>query len=587
MATQQRSAVKRFWPALAILAFLWLSAFGIGLVAPATIPQFIGMTIGPPLALLLLFVWWLRTSQDPWPGRLLPVGLALAGLGLASIVGHKTIPMVIFLYGISLLSVAFVGWAFFTRHWLVKPRRWALVAAVLAACAPWTLMRSDGVDGEMHFELTSRWSPTAEERLLSDSTAGSRQGSAAGLGNSDEQLELNSPWPGFRGAQRDGVVPGLRLATDWQVSPPQELWKRPIGPGWSSFSLANGLLFTQEQRGEEEIVSAYRAATGDLVWAHSDAARFWEAMAGAGPRATPTLYDGKVYSFGATGILNALNASDGALLWSRNAAEDANAPTPDWGFSSSPLVVDGLVLVHTGGPDGKAVAAYSAATGEPRWFAPAGPLSYSSFHLTTLGGVRQLLILTGDGIRGLSPTDGAVLWQHQWPVAGGARVVQPAVTADGGVLLGTGFGMGMRRLQVARTSADWQVTESWTSKGLKPYYNDFVVHHGSVYGFDGSILSCIDLATGERQWKGGRYGNGQMLLLPDQDLLLVLSERGFVALVEAVPSGFSEVARMEAIEGKTWNHPVIAEGVLYLRNGEEMAAYRLPLAAERTTKTTG
>jgi outer membrane protein assembly factor BamB len=161
---------------------------------------------------------------------------------------------------------------------------------------------------------------------------------------------------------------------------------------------------------------------------------------------------------------------------------------------------------------------------------------------------------------------------------GGARIVQPAITADGSVLIGTGFDIGVRRIAVSFDSGGWTTEERWTSKRLKPYYNDFVVHREHVYGFDGRILACLDLASGERKWKGGRYGNGQLVLLPDQDLLLVLSERGEVALVEADPAGFSELARMSAIAGKTWNHPVLVDDVLYVRNGEEMAALRLPIA---------
>ena len=171
-----------------------------------------------------------------------------------------------------------------------------------------------------------------------------------------------------------------------------------------------------------------------------------------------------------------------------------------------------------------------------------------------------------------------MLWEHTWP---GDGIVQPALTADGDVLIGTGDamgGIGMRRLAVARGPDGWTVEERWTSNGLKPYFNDFVVHKGHAYGFDGSILACIDLADGKRKWKGGRYGNGQLVLLPDQDVLLVLSEEGELALVKATPDKFTEVARIPAIEGKTWNHPVLVGDVLLVRNGEEMAAFRLPLA---------
>ena len=192
--------------------------------------------------------------------------------------------------------------------------------------------------------------------------------------------------------------------------------------------------------------------------------------------------------------------------------------------------------------------------------------------------IPQIVLLNGAGAIGVAPGDGALLWKHEWP---GDGIVQPAVIADGDVLIGSGSGLatavGMRRVAVANGPAGWTVEERWTSIGLKPYFNDFVVHEGHAYGFDGSILACIDLTDGQRKWKGGRYGSGQLVLLPDQDLLLVVSEEGELALVGATPDQYTELARVPAIEGKTWNQPVLVGDVLLVRNGEEMAAFRLAL----------
>jgi hypothetical protein len=330
---------------------------------------------------------------------------------------------------------------------------------------------------------------------------------------------------------------------------------------------------TQEQRGGDEIVACYRLADGKIIWQHRDAVRFWESNAGAGPRATPAFHDGRIYSLGATGIVNALDARTGARLWSRNAASDTGAKLPEWGFAGSPLVMGDLVIVAASGH----LAAYEAATGTPRWFGPAGATGYSSPHLATIDGVPQVLFLSGSGLISIAPADGTVLWQHDWP---GAAILQPHVGADGTVLAATGDmmgGVGIRRLAVTRADGRWTIEERWTSSGLKPYFNDFVAHEGHAYGFDGSILACIELEAGKRKWKGGRYGHGQMILLPDQDLLLVLSEEGELALVRAAPDAYSEVARLPALEGKTWNHAVLVGDVLLVRNGEQMAAFRLTL----------
>jgi hypothetical protein len=192
----------------------------------------------------------------------------------------------------------------------------------------------------------------------------------------------------------------------------------------------------------------------------------------------------------------------------------------------------------------------------------------------TIDGVAQVLLLSEAGATSVALADGALLWEHAWP---GYPIVQPNLTADGDILMSVSDSSGTRRIAVARGPSGWTVAERWTSNGLKPYFNDFVVHNGHAYGFDGSILACIDLKDGKRVWKGGRYGNGQLLLLADQDLLLVSSEEGGLALVKATPDQFTEVARSAAIEGKTWGHPVLAGDVLLVRNGEEMAAFRLGL----------
>jgi hypothetical protein len=239
------------------------------------------------------------------------------------------------------------------------------------------------------------------------------------------------------------------------------------------------------------------------------------------------------------------------------------------------VVVGDKVIVAVSGR----LAAYGAVTGDPRWVAKTGGGSYSSPHVVTLSGEAQVVLLNGTGATSVAPGDGKVIWKHAWE---GTTILQPALTADGGVLVTTGDmsgGVGTRRLAVAPGPGGWKVDEAWTSRGLKPYYNDLVIHKGHAYGFDGGILSSIDLKEGVRKWKGGRYGHGQMLLLADQDLLLVLSEEGEVALVAATPEQFREIARFKAIEGKTWNHPVVVGSTLLVRNGEEMAAFRLSPAS--------
>src|SRR5262249_20955698 len=261
-------------------------------------------------------------------------------------------------------------------------------------------------------------------------------------------------WPGFRGPRRDGIIAGVRIETDWAKSPPVELWRRRIGPGWSSFAVAGDLLYTQEQRGGDEIVASYHARTGKPVWKHRDPVRFWESNAGAGPRATPTISSGRVYSLGATGIVNALDAASGAVAWSRNAATDTGRQVPDWGFASSPLVIDDVVVIAVAGQ----LIAYDVRTGEPRWFGSPEGGGYSSPHLATIDGVAQILLMRGRRTTSFAPTDGTVLWEHSADAT--VSIVQPALAGDGIVLIAAGDAMGgggIRRLAVAHGSAGWNV----------------------------------------------------------------------------------------------------------------------------------
>jgi outer membrane protein assembly factor BamB len=269
--------------------------------------------------------------------------------------------------------------------------------------------------------------------------------------------------------------------------------------------------------------------------------------------------------------MNVLDESTGAVVWSRNAVSDTGAKIPGWGIAGSPLVVNDVVIVAASGN----LVAYDLATGNPRWFGPKSGASYSSPQLLNIDGVPQILLLSAKGATSVALADGKLLWEHAWP---GSPIVQPNLTENGDILISVSDSSGTRRLGVAHGSSGWTVEERWTSEDLNPFFNDLVVHNGLAFGFDGSILACIDLADGKLKWKGGRYGHGQLVLLPDQNVLLVLSEAGDLALVKATPDQFTELAHFPAIKGKTWNHPVLAGDVLLVRNGEEMAAFRLSLA---------
>ncbi len=565
--TSSRTSL-RLWPGFLIVGVQWFARF----VLPAVVP---GDTVGmagvmtAAIAGPVLVLWWLLLSRAPWSQRLGGAALMVAGLAAAVPALHESMAtagqgFVYFIYAIPGVCLAFVAWAALSQRWSRGAQWLSMAAAIFVACFGWALVRTYGVTGGFDSDFAWRWAQTPEEQLLAQSS-GRASRTATVVGEAE--------WPGFRGPMRDGHVPGLRIATDWDASPPQEEWRRAVGPGWSSFAVGGGYFYTQEQRGENEVVACYDLATGEPVWMHEDPVRFWESNAGAGPRATPTLMDGRVYALGATGILNALDARDGAVVWSRDVVADTGAVIPGWGFSSSPLVVEGHVLVAAAGQ----LAAYDSSTGALAWKGEKGS-GYSSPHLLTLADQPQVVLLSSHGAQGVLPADGRVLWQHEW---GGEPIVQPAITPNGDVLVTTvevSGGAGMRRLAIDRSGDSWSFEERWMTNRLKPYFSDFVVHEGHAYGFDGSIMACIDLEDGQRKWKGGRYGHGQLVLLPDQDVMLVLSEQGDLVLVSATPDEHREIAKVSGIEGKTWNHPVLVRDRLLVRNAEEMASFRLQLA---------
>ncbi|MGH9163630.1 MAG: PQQ-binding-like beta-propeller repeat protein, partial [Vicinamibacteraceae bacterium] len=543
----------RLWPGVVAVVLQWLAWLVVPLFNAGITAGYIAV-LGGFVGGLAVVVWWLFFSRARWPDRVGALVLMVVALVATSLIIHESVRtgmmgMMFAIYAIPVLSLAFVASAVAGRHLAARSRRVVMAAAIVLASGAWTLVRTAGITGDGAPDWAWRWTKTPEERLLgrtSDESLASARDKRPALPAAVGPTTTPASWCGFRGPARDGVITGVRIETDWAVSPPAELWRRPIGPGWSSFAVQGDRLYTQEQRGKDEIVACYSAATGDVLWEHRDTARFWESNGGAGPRATPTLSNGRVYTFGATGIVNALDADDGGVVWSRNAAADTDVKVPYWGFAGSPLIVDDVVIVAVAGR----LAAYDLATGARRWLGPPGGAGYSSPHLATIDGIPHILLLTDAGVVSVAPADGAVLWEHRWP---GDGILQPALIADGDVLLATGSGLGasgivgMRRIAIAHGADGWKAHERWTSRGLKPYFNDFVVHQGHAFGFDGSILACVDLADGQRKWKGGRYGHGQLVLLSDQNLLLVLSEEGELALVDATPDQFRELARAPAL----------------------------------------
>jgi outer membrane protein assembly factor BamB len=380
-------------------------------------------------------------------------------------------------------------------------------------------------------------------------------------------------WSDFRGAQRDGRYRGPAIRTVWPAAGLAPLWKQPIGGGYASFVVARGRAFTIEQRGDQEVVAAYDVASGRELWTTGWGGEFRESMGGDGPRATPTWADGVVYALGALGELRALDDRTGGTRWRTNILADSGAANLQWGMAAAPLVVGDAVVVLPGGSSGASVLGYDLTTGQRRWSTLPDQAAYASPMLVTIGGVRQILVLTAERLVSLSVDGGTVLWAHPWPGPNGINAAQPLLVGNDRLYLSSGYGTGAAVVEVTGGASGFSVREVWRNTRMKNRFASAVLHDGIIYGLDESILAAIDAATGELKWKAGRYGYGQVLLAGDH--LIVLTEDGELALVRATPERHDERARFPVLNGKTWNPPALADGVLLIRNLAEMAAFDL------------
>jgi outer membrane protein assembly factor BamB len=560
----------RLWLPVSLVALYWAFVAVTTLLDVPAFSRFLSQSAALLVLMLVFLVWWIFNRRVPRRDRLIVLAAAVGAAVLGKVLSDKTLGPIPIVNGLPILFTAWAVWLLLARSASRGVWRAGLIAVLFLSMGVFALFRMEGLKGAGAADLRWRWSPTAEERYLAR-----RSASSVSVTTRPTAVTLRpGDWPAFRGANRDSVVRGVSIATDWQKSPPRQLWRQAIGPGWSSMTIVDGRLFTQEQRGDNEAVVCLDAATGAEVWSHLEPGRFWESLSSTGPRATPTFAGGRIFAQGATGTLLCLDAGSGQKVWSHNILTDSGAKLPDWGIASSPLVTRGMVVVFSAGQGGKALLGYRADTGDLAWTANAGLTSYSSAHPATIAGREQVLFVSDKGLVSVEPTTGKILWEYAAP-GQPPRSLQPLLVSDSQILVPLGLEAPTDLLDVAPNGDGYAVTKHWTSRNLKPSFNDFVLHDGHVYGFDGNIFTCVELKTGNRKWKKGRYGTGQVLLLADQPLLLVVSDQGQAVLVAANPNAFEELGQFQAVNGKTWNHPALAHGRLYVRNAEEIACYEL------------
>lgn len=379
-------------------------------------------------------------------------------------------------------------------------------------------------------------------------------------------------WTNYRGPNRDGLYNEMKISTNWAANGLPVLWKQPIGIGYASFVVADGRAFTIEQRRKQEVVAAYDLATGREVWKQAWNAEYTDTN-GDGPRATPTWENGRLYALGATGELRCLDGKSGAVIWGKNILSDNQAQNLPWAMAASPLIVDDKVIVLPGGSSGRSVVAYNKNTGAPVWRVLDDRQAYVSPMLVNLGGRRQILVVSATRVFGLKPEDGSLLWSHTWDTDMGINASQPIIVDRNRVFISSGYRKGAAVIEVKDGGNGFTARTIWENINMKNKFNSSVLHEGHIYGLDEGILTCVDVNTGERKWKGGRYGYGQLLLANGH--LIIISDAGELVLVKATPEQHTEVARFAALEGKTWNYPALAGGRLLVRNAAQMACFNI------------
>ncbi len=402
-------------------------------------------------------------------------------------------------------------------------------------------------------------------------------------------------YPNFLGDGYWAEVTGVALDPDWETRPPNEVWRQRIGAGWSSFAVVGDYAVTQEQRDQFELVACYDIHTGDLLWTHADEVRFdprgGGSFGGVGPRATPTIYEGRVYSHGATGVVNCLEAATGELIWTHDTVEEFEVENLVWGKAASPIIVGDMLVVSVGdarantqaefSQQGNSLVAYDRFSGDVVWAAGDRRSSYATPVLTTLAGTEQVIVVNEDFVTSHRAEDGVILWEHPWPGKSDAdaSTSQPVPVGDDRVFLSKGYGAGSELIQVMRDGQQWHAdTISKKKPVMKTKMCNVVIRDGFVYGLDDVNLQCIELATGKKRWKKRRqpsFGHGQVLLVGAH--LLVLSEEGEVVLAAVDPQEYRELAHFSALEGVTWNNPTLVGSRLLIRNAEWAACFELPL----------
>lgn len=376
-------------------------------------------------------------------------------------------------------------------------------------------------------------------------------------------------WPEYRGPHRDGKSPETNVVDSFGETGPKQLWSTSGGEGYSGLSVVDGRLFTLVSRNKEEVALALDAATGKELWSYRLDDAFRNSF-GNGPRSTPTVDGDTVYVLGARAKLAALDAETGEAKWTQDLQKSFGARVPTWGVSTSPLVLGDLLLLDVGGRDGASVAALNKRTGIVKWTAGTDIAGYSAPLPITVNGVDQVIFFTGTQVQSVDPEDGEVLWTRRWRTSYDVNAATPIFIPPNRLFVSSGYDTGAGLYEITAGDGKASAEEIWTTRGMKNQFSSSIYHDGYIYGFDNSILKCIDPKTGEDVWRARGYGHGSMTYADGK--LIVLSDKGKLGLVEATPEEFRELDSTQIFNGKTWTVPTLVDGTLYVRDENRILA---------------
>jgi len=386
----------------------------------------------------------------------------------------------------------------------------------------------------------------------------------------------------YMGNDRNGVIDEPLFSAAWDKKLPKELWRRPIGAGWSGFSIAEGIAVTLEQLDEQESLTALSLVDGQTLWQVKRPGRHFHALGGLGPRSTPTIVSLEdkqiVVALSATGHLLCTDLHTGLVRWEHQLLDLSETTQVEfetavnWGRAASPLVHKQTVFIPLGGAQNKikgSLMACSLADGKIQWIQGDSQISYSSPALMNLHGIEQIVSVNEGTVTGHDIENGQVLWSTSWPSnSNGAACASQPVSVDGNrILVGKGYTQGSKLFEVQLDDkTSWSTKDIWAiNKVLKTKFTSSIYYEGKLYGLSDGILECIDPADGSRIWRGGRYGQGQALMV--NGTLVISSEVGQLIAVDRTTG--KPLGQLNVLEGVTWNTFAVAGPLLLVRNGTE------------------